>query len=61
MEIFNEFTLVICSYNLMFYTYFVLSLKMQYNMGYSFVLTVCVILGVNVVNLVWAVGCKKLS
>ena len=61
IEIFNEFTLVICSYNLMFYTYFVLNLEMQFTLGYSFVLTVCAILGVNVINLVYAVGCKKLS
>ena len=45
----------------MFYTYFILSLEFQYTLGYSFVLTVCAILGVNVINLVWAVLTKEMS
>ena len=55
IEKFNEFLLVICSYNLMFYTYFILSLEVQYNLGYSFVLTVVIVLFVNILNLIWVV------
>ena len=59
MEKFNEFMLIICSYHLMFFTYFIQSLELQYILGYSFVVTVVAILLVSILNLLWVVFFKQ--
>ena len=43
--------LVVASYNLLAYTFFVLDAETRFTMGYSFVLTITVVLSVNLIKL----------
>jgi hypothetical protein len=53
IEAFNQAMLVIASYNLICYTFFVLDAETRFRMGYSFVLTITIVLGVNIAKLFW--------
>jgi hypothetical protein len=43
--------LVVASYNLLAYTFFVLDAETRFVMGYSFVLTITVVLAVNLLKI----------